>query len=140
MSTHEPQHDDSRPPAQDLDFEHEVDDMTQESLDHEYAVYVRLHDVGDWPQDALAGLLADLHAAHPRLERALADAPEHDPRRDVVISVDGDGLDAEGAAQHALGRVTAAASARGLTGHGAEVTVLSDEAVWTYDRDEVARW
>ncbi|GAB3466360.1 hypothetical protein AB1207_18485 [Kineococcus endophyticus] len=138
MSTHEPQHDGARPPAEDLDFEREIDDLAQESLDHEYAVYVRLHDVGEWPPDALAGLLADLHAAHPRVERALtgAEAPEHD----VVISVDGDGLDAEGAARHALGRVTAAASARGLAGHGADVTVLSDEAVWTYDRDEVARW
>lgn len=138
MSTHEPQRDDAPDETGDLDFEREIDDMAQESLDHEYAVYVRLHDVGDWPQDALAGLLADLHAAHPRVERALAgqDAPAHD----VVISVDGDGLDAEGAARHALGRVTAAASARGLTGHGADVTVLSDEAVWTYDREEVARW
>ncbi len=58
MSTHEPQHDGARPPAEDLDFEREIDDLAQESLDHEYAVYVRLHDVGEWPPDALAGLLA----------------------------------------------------------------------------------
>ncbi|MEZ0163627.1 hypothetical protein AB2L27_02470 [Kineococcus sp. LSe6-4] len=134
MTTHEPQRD----AARDLDFEREIDEVVEESLDHEYAVYVRLHEGGRWPEGALAGLLADLHAAHPRVERALAggQAPEHD----VVISVDGDGLDAEGAARHALGRVTAAAAARDLAGHAADVTVLSDQAVWTFDRDEVAGW
>lgn len=126
MNTQEPQHRD--------DFEHEVEDLVEESSEHEYAVYVRLHEDDVWPEGALAGLVADLHVAHPRVESV--DAPAHD----VVISVDADGLDAEGAARHALGRVTAAASARGLSGHAADVTVLSDGAVWTYEADEVARW
>ncbi|MEZ0493019.1 hypothetical protein AB2L28_12325 [Kineococcus sp. TBRC 1896] len=137
MNTQEPQRDETAP-TRDLDFEREVDEVVEESLEHEYAVYVRLHEVGDWPRGALAGLLSDLRAAHPRVERALAGA--HAPEHDVVISVDGDGLDAEGAARHALGRVTAAATARDLAGYAADVTVLSDQAVWTFDRDEVERW
>ncbi|PRY17977.1 hypothetical protein [Kineococcus rhizosphaerae] len=116
------------------DFENEVEDMVEESLEHEYAVYVRLHEDGGWPEGALAGLVADLHASHPRVERV--DAPEHD----VVLSVDGDGLDAQGAARHALGKVAAAASARGLSGHAADVTVLSDASVWTYDAEQIATW
>jgi len=121
-------------PQQHNEFELEVEDLVEESLDHEYAVYVRLHEDSGWPVGALTGLVADLRAAHPRVERV--DPPAHD----VVISVDGDGLDAEGAARHALGRVTAAASARGLSGHAADVTVLSDDSVWTFDQDTIATW
>ena len=126
MNTQEPQHRKS--------FEDEVDELVEEATEHEYAVYLRLHEDRRWPPGALRSLVADLHSAHPRIERI--DAPRHD----VVISVDGDGLDAQGAARHAVQRVTDAAAARGLSGHAADVTVLSDSAVWTYDRDEVAGW
>jgi hypothetical protein len=126
VNTHEP-----RPQK---DFEQEIDELVEEGIEHEYAVYLRLHEDVAWPDGALAGLVADLHAAHPRVERV--DAPEHD----VVISVDGDGLDAQGAARHAVQRVTEAAAARGLSGSAADVTVLSDSAVWSYDQDEVATW
>ena len=126
MNTQEPQHQ--------KDFEHEIDELVEEAIEHEYAVYLRLHEDGEWPAGAIAGLVADLHAAHPRVERV--DAPEHD----VVLSVDGDGLDAQGAARHALQRVTEAAAARGLSPSAADVTVLSDSAAWTYGQDEVAAW
>ena len=118
----------------DARIDEEIDGLIEEGMEHEYAVYVRLHEDGDWPAGALAGLIADLHSAHPRVEAV--DAPEHD----VVISVDGDGLDAEGAAQRALERVTEAAAARGLSGHAADVTVINDSAVWSYDRETVAGW
>jgi hypothetical protein len=121
-------------PQQQKDFDQEIDEIAEEGSEHEYAVYLRLHEDRRWPPGALQTLLADLHATHPRLEQV--DAPRHD----VVISVDGDGLDAQGAARHAVARVTAAAQARGLSGHAADVTVLSDNAVWTYDKDEVAGW
>ena len=121
-------------PQQQKDFDREIDELAQEGSEHEYAVYLHLHEDHTWPPGALQTLLGDLHAAHPRIERV--DAPRHD----VVISVDGDGLDAQGAARHALQRVTEAAAARGLSGHAADVTVLSDSAVWTYGKDEVAGW
>ncbi|WP_432563255.1 hypothetical protein [Kineococcus sp. SYSU DK003] len=124
------------------DFERQVDDLVEElveeSLDHEYAVYVRLHEDGGWPAGALEGLVADLHSAHPRVEPV--NDPDLAPEHDVVLSIDGDGLDAQGAARHALERIGEAAAARGLTGHAADVTVLSDSAVWTYGRDEVDTW
>jgi hypothetical protein len=126
VDTQEPQHPKS--------FELEIDELVEEAGEHEYAVYLHLHEDRRWPPGALQALIADLHAAHPRIERV--DAPRHD----VVISVDGDGLDAQGAARHALERVTEAARARGLSGHAADVTVLSDSAVWSYDKDEVAGW
>ena len=75
-----------------------------------------------------------------QVERSVTLKKRGAPRHDVVISVDGDGLDAQGAARHALQRVTDAAAARGLSGHAADVTVLSDSAVWTYDQDQVAGW
>ena len=115
----------------------EIDELIEEGvadLEHEYAVYVRLHADADWPRDALKDLVAALRTAHPRIESV--DAPEHD----VVISVDGDGLDAESAAQRALAKVEEAAAARGLAGHAADVTVISDSAVWSYDRETVASW
>ncbi|WP_369052207.1 hypothetical protein [Kineococcus terrestris] len=115
----------------------EIDELIEEGmgeLDHEYAVYVRLHPDGTWSAEDLAGLVRQLQAAHPRVEDV--EAPEHD----VVISVDGDGLDAESAAQRALEKVAEAAAARGLRGHAADVTVISDAAVWSYDREQVAAW
>ncbi|WP_432498102.1 hypothetical protein [Kineococcus gypseus] len=115
----------------------EIDELIEEGvadLEHEYAVYVRLHAEAAWPEGALRELVAELRTAHPRIEAV--DAPEHD----VVISVDGDGLDAESAAQRALAKVAAAAAGRGLAGHAADVTVISDSAVWAYDRETVASW
>ncbi|NAZ85863.1 hypothetical protein [Kineococcus indalonis] len=115
----------------------EIDELIEQGvadLDHEYAVYVRLHADRDWPEGALRDLVADLRTAHPRIESV--DAPEHD----VVVSVDGDGLDAESAAQRALVKVEQAAARRGLAGHAADVTVISDSAVWVYDRETVASW
>ncbi len=115
----------------------EIDELIEQGvadLEHEYAVYVRLHADADWPRGALQELVAALRTAHPRIESV--DAPEHD----VVISVDGDGLDAESAAQRALAKVEEAATERGLAGHAADVTVISDSAVWVYDREAVAGW
>jgi len=113
----------------------EIDALVDEGvaqLDHEYAVYVRLRADSSWPREALARVLADLRTAHPRVESV--DVPEHD----VVLSVDGDGLDARGAAEQAVERVSAAVHARGLSGHAVDVTVISDSAVWAYDEDEFA--
>ena len=127
--------------ARTSDADREIDDLIEQGieegmgeLDHEYAVYVQLHADADWPEGALRALVTDLRSAHPRIEAV--DAPAHD----VVISVDGDGLDARSAAERALERISAAVAARGLGGHAADVTVISDTAVWAYDRETVAGW
>ncbi|NIZ89534.1 hypothetical protein [Kineococcus rubinsiae] len=103
-------------------------------LDHEYAVYLRVHTSAGFDGDLLAGLVADLGAAHPRLEDV--DLPEHD----LVVSVDADGLDAEGAAQEAHRRVLGALAGRGLQATAVEATVLSDAAAWTFDAETTAGW
>jgi hypothetical protein len=103
-------------------------------LDHEYAVYLRVHTAAEPSAALLAGLVADLGSAHPRLEDV--DLPEHD----LVVSVDADGLDAEGAAQEAHRRVLTALQVRGLEATAVEATVLSDAAAWTFDVETTAGW
>jgi hypothetical protein len=103
-------------------------------LEHEYAVYLRVHTSAGFDADLLTGLVADLGSAHPRLEGA--DLPEHD----LVVSVDADGLDAEGAAQEAHRRVVTALRGRGLEATAVEATVLSDAAAWTFDAGTTAGW
>jgi len=103
-------------------------------LEHEYAVYLRVHTSTGFDADLLTRLVTDLGSAHPRLEGA--DLPEHD----LVVSVDADGLDAEGAAQEAHRRVLTALLGRGLDATAVEATVLSDAAAWTFDAETTAGW
>ncbi|NAZ82244.1 hypothetical protein GTR02_10485 [Kineococcus sp. R8] len=124
----------------DGDLQHAVDEIDAAieagvaDLDHEYAVYLRIHTAAGFDAQQLRGLVTDLGAAHPRVEGV--DVPEHD----LVLSVDADGLDAEGAAQEAHRRVVAALRGRGLEPVTVEATVLSDAAAWTFGADDTAGW
>ena len=129
--------DDERTPRSTLEAIDEIDAAIEAGvadLDHEYAVYLRVHTSAGFDEDLLVGLVTDLVAAHPRLDGA--DLPEHD----LVVSVDADGLDAEGAAQEAHRRVLTALEGRGLQADAVEATVLSDAAAWTFDAETTAGW